>query len=123
MLDYAVLAEALGSVGAFALIAWLLRRVFTHTIPRLANSFEESLVRQQETFQKQLYDQQQLFHAELSQCRNDFRSELKEQRADFKEQIKEEREMFIGRLDRMADAIQSLEQAIREANLINRGRD
>lgn len=123
MVDYAAVAEALGSIGAFALVAWLLRRVFTHTIPRLADGFQASLDAQSKLFQEQLKHQQQLFHDELAQCRSDFRNELKEQREDFKEQIKEERELFMNRLDRMADAIASLEKAIREHNLLDsRGR-
>lgn len=49
------------SVGAFLLLVWLVRRVFTHTIPRLAEDFKSSLAAQ----------------------RKDFKTELRLQRGDF----------------------------------------
>lgn len=115
---YAAFAEALGSIGALALVAWLLRRVFTHTIPRLAKSFETALGVQQELFHAEMKSCRDDFREELKAQRSDFRTELVAQRKDFKEQIREEREMFISRLDRMADAIAGLEKAIREHSLL-----
>lgn len=101
MEQFGDIAQLAGGLGAFSLVVWVVRRVFTHTIPRLAKSFEEALKLSQ-----------QQFHDELKSCRDDFREELRAQRLDFKSQIHEERELFLSRLDRMSDAIMSLERAI-----------
>lgn len=97
------IAEVVGGLGAFALVVWVVRRVFTHTIPRLAKSFEESL-----------HASQTQFHEELKACREDFRAELRAQRDDFKSMIRDERELFLTRLDRMSEAIGSLERSLIE---------
>jgi len=105
MIDYTALAEALASIGAFGLVAWLLRRVFTHTIPRLTTSFSASLDKQAVIFREQLGEQQVLFQEELKQCRKDFSAELRSQREYFKEQNAEERKMFFSRMDSLTAAI------------------
>lgn len=87
-----------GATGMIILlVAWLVRRVFTHTIPRLAEDFKESLGKQQELFTEQLADQ-----------RNDFKQALVEQRTDFKEALRMERDQFGVKLDRLADAVERL---------------
>ena len=91
-----------GALTAFGLIAWLVRRVFMHTIPRLAKGYEQSL----ESVQNRFYE-------ELRLSRSDFKEELRAQREDFKEQIKAERDTFCNHLEKMTDAIKSLEDAVR----------
>jgi len=91
-----------GALGAFGLLAWLVRRVFTHTIPRLAKGYEDSLK-----------DVQDRFYEELRMSRADFKEELRAQREDFKEQIKLERDTFCAQLEKMTAAIKSLEDTIR----------
>jgi hypothetical protein len=91
------LVETGGYAVILALMAWLVRRVFTHTIPRLAEDFKESLRLQQEVFSKQLEIQ-----------RADFRAALAEQRADFKDSLLVERSQLAGKLDRLSDAVGGL---------------
>lgn len=42
--------EAFANLGAFALVAWLVRHTFSHTIPRLADSFSSALKEQRVEF-------------------------------------------------------------------------
>ena len=97
----AVDAKALletGATGAIILlVTWLVRRVFQHTIPRLAEDFKESLKSQQELFLDQLGKQ-----------RDDFREALAEQRTDFRESLKDERDQLGRKLDRLAEAVETL---------------
>jgi len=95
--DFGPLFET-GATGAvILLIVWLVRRVFTHTIPRLAEDFKDSLKGQQELFLDQLAKQ-----------RDDFREALGEQRTDFRESLKDERDQLGRKLDRLAEAVETL---------------
>jgi hypothetical protein len=40
----------LGNAGGFALVAWLVRHTFAHTIPRLAKDFRDSIDEQRKEF-------------------------------------------------------------------------
>ena len=82
---------------ALGLMAWLVRRVFTHTIPRLAQDFKETLQSEQKLFVGQLDDQ-----------RSDFKEMLTQQREDFKEAMKDERIYLGQKIDRLAEAIDTL---------------
>lgn len=62
------LAELGALVTAFGLLLWLVRRTFTVTIPRLADTFKEEIA---ETRREHRED------------RESWRSELKEQRREF----------------------------------------
>lgn len=87
-----------GATGTIILlVAWLVRRVFTHTIPRLATDFKEALTNQQTLFLKQLDEQ-----------RIDFKEALAEQRTDFREALKEERDQLGKKLDRLSQAVEAL---------------
>jgi hypothetical protein len=91
------LLETGGYAAILALVTWLVRRVFTHTIPRLAEDFKEALAKQQELFMGQLEAQ-----------RVDFKEALAEQRTDFKESLRLEREQFGMKLDRLTLAVERL---------------
>lgn len=84
-------------IMALALVVWIVRRVFSHTIPRLATDFRESLT-----------SIQQHFKDEIAASREAFRQELALQRGDFKDALKDEREGFGRKLDRLADAVEEL---------------
>ena len=87
-----------GATGAIILlVVWLVRRVFAHTIPRLAEDFKEALKGQQSLFLEQLTIQ-----------RDDFRTALSEQRTDFRDSLKDEREQLGRKLDRLAEAVESI---------------
>ena len=87
------LLEAIGMPTIIALLAWLVRRTFTHTIPRLATDFKDALAEQHKFFSNQLEMQ-----------REDFKAALAQQRVDFMG----ERDQFSKRLDRLSDAVESL---------------
>ncbi len=91
--------------AAFTLLAWLVRRTFTHTIPRLASDFKESLKSTNEFFKE-----------ELRTTRDDFRNELKEQRQDFQDSLKQLREDFKGEIQYLGQRIDRLSDAVRERN-------
>ncbi len=89
--------------GAFFLVAWLVRRVFQHTIPRLSEDFKESLSTVTKTFKEELREQ-----------RNDFKEELRESRKDFHAALQAEREYLGKRIDRLSDGIENLVKEMRE---------
>ena len=82
---------------ALGMMAWLVRRVFTHTIPRLAQDFRETLQSEQKLFTNQLTEQ-----------RDDFKEMLTQQREDFKESMKDERIYLGNKIDRLAEAVETL---------------
>jgi hypothetical protein len=95
--DFGSLFETGATGAAILLVAWLVRRVFTHTIPRLADDFKDSLK-----------TQQALFIDQLEKQREDFRTALGDQRTDFRESLKDERDQLGVKLDRLAEAVESL---------------
>lgn len=112
--DAANVAEIAGYMIVLGLVTWLVRRVFTHTIPRLAEDYKKSLERQQDMFTAALDKQQEMFQTSLAQQRSDFKEALTQERSDFKEALREEREYIGKRLDRLSDAVERLAQ--REGN-------
>jgi hypothetical protein len=106
--DAANAVEIAGYMVVLGLVTWLVRRVFTHTIPRLAADYKESLEKQQAIFTEHIDKQQELFQAALSQQRTDFKEALTLERTDFKEALREEREHIGKRLDRLSDAVERL---------------
>ena len=91
--------EIAGYLIVLGLVAWLVRRVFTYTIPRLAKDFRDTLEKQQELFAMVLTKQQDLFQKALDQQRTDFRESLAAERLDFKEIVHNRREEVAGRLN------------------------
>jgi len=91
------LLETGATAMVIVLVGWLVRRVFTHTIPRLAGDFKEALNNQQALFLKQLEEQ-----------RDDFKTALAEQRIDFKEALRDERDQLGKKLDRLSNAVEAL---------------
>ena len=78
--EFTPLLQVTGFVSLLALVGWLVRRVFTHTIPRLATDFKESLAAQQKLFSETLERQQKVFVDALTQQRTDFRESLRYER-------------------------------------------
>jgi hypothetical protein len=95
--DIASLIEPAAIAAIVGLVTWLVRRVFTYTIPRLAEDFKEALNNQQKQFLHQL---------ELQ--RDDFKGALEAQRSDFKETLKDERDQLGHELNRLSTAVEAL---------------
>lgn len=106
--DAVNVVEMAGYMVVLGLVAWLVRRVFTHTIPRLADQYQKSLERQQDLFTASLDKQQNIFQIALSEQRVDFKEALAQERQDFREALREEREQLGKRLDRLSDAVERL---------------
>lgn len=81
----------IGNLGAFGLVAWLVRHTFAHTIPRLAREFREQLDSQRAAFV----------------------GELKDQRAAFREELREERRCHCEKLDSVTCSMQRLTDAVK----------
>ncbi len=112
--DVGTIVQTAGGVSAFGLVAWLLKRVFTHTIPRLAKDFKQALDAQAAVLTEELRNQRSLHEREYSQQREDFRAELQQQRNDFKDEMAREREFFAQQLQRLSTAVEHLERTLRE---------
>lgn len=95
------LAALLGTglnVGAFGLVAWLVKHTFSHTIPRLAEGFEKALTEHRVEFATALQEQRHEFLVQLN-------SQLEEQRA--------ERRECIARVDELRQELTALIREIR----------
>lgn len=101
LLTAGVMAMATGAMG---LIVWLVKRTFSHTIPRLAGDFKESLEKQAEVFQEEIHAQRDFFQDEIRNQRESFREELKLQREDLRIEINRLGE----RIDLLGDAVREL---------------
>ena len=86
------LLNLISDLGALGFILWLVHRTTTHTVPRLARSFEDAVERQRQTFIE----------------------ELRIVRGEFKDEIKTEREFFGSQIERLTGAVESLEETVRE---------
>ena len=105
-------------ITAFAtilgLMTWLVRRVFTHTIPRLAKDFKESLGNQAQIFKDEMQEQRSCFQSELGAQREEFKTELRCQRDDFKTELRFQREEFKVELGKLGDRVDVLAEDVRE---------
>lgn len=82
------------NLGAFGLMAWLVRHTFTRTIPRLAREFREELALQ----------------------RTGFFGELKDQRSAFREELREERNVHATYMDKVSSSVRALSDDLKEVN-------
>ena len=84
--------QAGGGLIALGLIVWLVKRVFSHTIPRMSKDFKEALACQQAMFSDEMKVLREAFAEEIKSQRQDFRDELHMQRQDFREELGRERQ-------------------------------
>lgn len=91
------LTKMVGEFAAVGLVAWLVKRVFTHTIPRLAEDFKVALDRQLNAFSES-----------LGAMRTEFTEELRAQRKEFFEEIRESRSECRSCRDKMDDLIRTV---------------
>ena len=86
-------AVHVGEIGAvamsLALLGWLVRRTFTHTIPRLAQTYENSLLSLREAFERVADKQWSAFREEMATFRADATSERKA----FRDEMRAERDV------------------------------
>jgi hypothetical protein len=88
--NFGELSQAVGGVTAIGLVVWLVKRTFSHTIPRLSQDFKEAL-----TVQASL-----------------FRDEIQRQRVDFRDELRLHREDLRDQLSRLALQVQALSDTI-----------
>jgi len=106
--EAATAAQLVGFTTILGLVTWLVRRVFTHTIPRLAADYKDGMSRQQDMFLNALAKQQDQFKTTLDQQRHDFLDSLKHEREEFKAALHAEREYIGKRLEKLSDAVERL---------------
>lgn len=107
------------NLGAFTLVSWLVRRVFTHTIPRLAGSFEKERQGLSEQYQRLLSEQRADFQDALESQRKVFAEQLATQREDFQKQMDRQRTDFvIAQNEQRVDHKESITQLI---NTLSKG--
>jgi hypothetical protein len=88
--DYALFLDLFSNLGAIGFIFWLTWRTTNHTIPRLAQSFEDS----------------------IKVTRDDFKVTLQQQRNDFKELLEQHRDFFAKQVENERSQIEKLTMAI-----------
>ena len=111
-MDATSIAETGGVVSvlllALGLVSWLVRRIFTHTIPRLAGDFKEAMTLQLDSFSRVMKQQRDDFKEDTAQQREDFLSALSQMRKEHREDRQEDRDLFGRRLDRLSEGIERL---------------
>jgi len=107
--DLGAMSQAVAGATAIGLVAWLVKRTFGHTIPRMAGDFKEALDGLTARFSEELRAQREEFRAELHVAREQFRAELAAQRADFKTELTGLGE----KIEKLAKAVDDLEDRIR----------
>lgn len=98
MVSFGTIVQTVGGLSAFGLIAWLVRRVFTHTIPRLAQDFKDALAAQSKLLITELKLARELYERDAERQRLSSQTELTHLREDFKVEIQREREFFADQL-------------------------
>jgi hypothetical protein len=88
--DYALFLDLFSNLGAIGFIFWLMWRTTNHTIPRLAQSFEES----------------------IKVTRDDFKDTLQLQREDFKKILEQNKEFFAKQVENERSQLEKLTMAI-----------
>ena len=85
------IVKLVANIGSLGIICWLVWHTFTHTIPRLADSF----------------------NAALGDQREDFKEALVTQRDFFAQQMERERQVEDGQTSKIVDAIKDLKEEFR----------
>lgn len=93
----------LSDLGAMAFVLWLVWRTTNHTIPRLAEKFEEGIEKQRQDFK-----------AQSEKERSDFAALLAEQRTFFSAQIEREREFSCRQTDSIVETLKELVREVRK---------
>lgn len=104
--------QSVGGVGAFGLIAWVLKRVFIHTIPRLAQDYKDALKEQQQTWMEEMKETRLAFKDEVHRQTEIFQSEILNQRENYRQELQREREFFANHLEKLTKAVENLERTI-----------
>lgn len=81
-----LLMELVTALGPMGFVMWLVHRTTTHTIPRLAKSFEQSVERQ----------------------RVDFKEMFRDQRSDYERMMTREQDVHAAQTDKIVEAIKSV---------------
>ena len=104
------------------LFIWLVKRTYSHTIPRLASTFEKSMEAQRnaaarlvEDFRESAKEQDRFFQEVIAEQNRVFRDELKEaredarlQRQEFRDELREQRKDFTTELRHLASRMDAL---------------
>ena len=86
-----LLTQLVSALGPMGFVMWLVWRTTNHTIPRLAQAFEEAIERQ----------------------RTDFKAMMKEQRDDLHRFLEREQDTHMKQTDKMVKAIEELSKEVR----------
>lgn len=100
-----VVLAGLGIVGTVVgLLGWIVKRTFSHTIPRLANDFKAALTAQADVFEREMKAIRDLHIAQSIAERE----ERKQMREDFRQEL-----AALGlRVDRLSDVVGELRRAV-----------
>lgn len=100
-MDPQLIVTLVTDLGAFGFILWLVHRTFSHTIPRLASTFE-----------KGIHTMQKAFSEAADKQRADFKEMVQNQRSDFERIIQREQAIHEAQTDKMVKAIEDLGRRI-----------
>lgn len=110
--DLAPLLEVAGNFGAFALVAWLVRHTFNHTIPRLAEDFKDMLTAQREAAVGTINSERTAFIEEQKAQRKDFLDELRR----LTDAARSERGDWLDKMDKLREEVASLRDELRRSD-------
>lgn len=104
-----IFVELIGNLGAMGFIFWLVHRTTTHTIPRLAENFEQASKEQREDFRKILESQREDFKMQIDTQRAACMEMVRQARDQFGDEMKREREFHKEQLERYIGALREAE--------------
>lgn len=92
-----ILMELITALGPMGFVMWLVHRTTTHTIPRLAKSFEDNIRNQRDDFKEM-----------MTQQRSDYERLHVQQRADFERMTQRLQESHIAQIDKVVEAFEKV---------------
>lgn len=96
------------NLGAFSLVAWLVRHTFSHTIPRLAEQFQEMLTAQREAAITSSQSERAAYIEDAKAQRRDFLEELRRlstEAAQERHDCLQKMEQLRAKVDDLADIV------------------
>ena len=79
--------DLVGNLGALGIVFWLVRRTFSHTIPRLSGDFTKAIKEARDDFRAILRDQREDYHNAINVQQKFFADQIAQERAQTTEVI------------------------------------
>lgn len=83
-----------GTIGAFAMVCWVLRHLLITTIPKISDTFSAEIKSQRDAYEKDFNVQRETNSRELREARTDYRDEIKHITDRYEKQLNADRNVL-----------------------------